>query len=107
MLTLRRFPEAHDDDPHAIVDCEFGAFYVTLTLIKVNHELSFWKIESNDWMGIKYTPREIALTNNQPLYITDWLTIYGSRMNENGEAVIHFKANENATINRRDRIKNA
>lgn len=106
MLTLRRRPLEFVDDARSIIDCDFEDMYVTLTLISEDRGVSLWQVDSNCWLGLRYEPKIIALTNNQPLVISDWLTIYGSRKNEFGEVVIHLKAHEKAFINRRDRVIN-
>lgn len=105
MLTLRRKPLAKNNMRSAAVDFFFNEQQVTIVLEDIVDDISIWSVFSTDWGVERYYPKKIALTNNQSLVINSWLKIYGSAINEKGEAVIHIDAGKQVKIERRDRVK--
>lgn len=103
MLSLRRRPETGGSSEDSIIDIKFKDESVTLTLNKIQGGLSIWRISSTDWGSEKYPPSIIALANNQALTVNDWLKIYGSKITEDGQAVMHLSAPREVIIERRDR----
>lgn len=103
MLTIRRLPKNQNGIKSAAVDIVYGDEEVSLILELVTDDYSVWSVYATDWGNERYYPKKIALGNNQPLTINKWLKIYGAKKTENGEAVIHIRADRNAKIERRDR----
>ncbi len=108
MLTLRRVAGYGYATPESTIDIEYNEESIVISLVellcdKTGTEVALWKINSTDWGGEKFHPAHIALTNNQPIIINDWLKVYGAKATERGEAVMHLSAPREAIINRRDR----
>ena len=103
MLSLRRRPETEGSSDESIIDIKFKDEVVTITLNKIQGSLSIWKVVSTDWGSEKYPPLIVALANNQALTVNDWLKIYGSKITEDGQAVMHLSAPPEVIIERRDR----
>ena len=107
MLTLRRNPNRDSCDAESTIDIQYKEEVVTLSLREVYpHDktpFSVWFVSATDWADERFPPKFIALTDNQPLVINSWLKIYGAKINDDGQAIIHLQASQEAIINRRDR----
>lgn len=108
MLTLRRKAGHGFATEESTIDIDYKGETVTLSLVSIlgttdHQQVALWRVYATDWGKEKYHPRYISLTDNQPLLINDWLKVYGSKITESGEAVMHLKAPRDAIIQRRDR----
>ena len=108
MLTLRRQQGFGYVTPESTIDIEYKGESIILSYAQLlrsdnDIEVTLWKVNSTDWGKERFYPTYVALTNNQPLIINDWLKVYGAKINDRGEAVIHLSAPREAIINRRDR----
>jgi len=107
MLTLRRKPSRDSCSDESTIDIQYKEEIVTLSLKEIypHDETPFavWWIYSSDWGNEKFPPKYVTLSDNQPLVINDFLKVYGSKITESNEAVMHLKAPRDAIIQRRDR----
>lgn len=107
MLTLRRIPSLNGCSDGSTIDIQYKDEFVTLSLREIYPDAevpyAVWWIQSSDWGDERFPPKFFGLTDNQPLLINSWLKVYGSKINEGGEAVMHLSAPKEAIINRRDR----
>jgi hypothetical protein len=108
MLTLRRKVGNGQATNESTIDCINGDDIVTLSLVNImldldGDQITVWKVSATDWGSNRFPPSKITLTNNQPLEINNWLKVFGSKVTEGGEAVMHLQAPKEVKINRRDR----
>ena len=107
MLTLRRKPNKDGYSAESTIDIQYNEEFITLSLYGIAHigntTFSTWTVDASDWGGERFPPKMITLADNQPIVINSWFKIYGSKTNDDGEAIIHLQAPITAIINRRDR----
>lgn len=107
MLTLRRSPSKNSCSDGSTIDIRYKKETALLSLCEVNVQSSapssLWFVESTDWGKERFPPKFFALTDNQSIEINDWLKIYGSKITNDGEAVVHLQCPKDVIINRRDR----